>query len=227
MSWERPPASFLVGVGILLLLGGFLWGSASVRKQVFPHQLLDSIAHAVRRTRLIGPTHFLHPARFEEHGVTTREPSRMADGTTLLSSYWRDDGTLAPELRLLDGRGRVVHSWKVRPTELWPSSPHDDDYSGSANFPTNYSHGSHLLRDGDVVFSIEYLGLVRMGPCGDVKWKLPYRTHHSVERAADGNFWVMGQRRVETPEQNDVLPALETPFGADTLLEISPGGEIL
>ena len=39
-----------------------------------------------------------------------------------------------------------------------------------------------LLDTGDLIFNYENLGLVRVDVCGNVVWRLPYRTHHSIWR---------------------------------------------
>jgi hypothetical protein len=50
------------------------------------------------------------------------------------------------------------------------------------------------------------------------------QTHHSVERAEGGGFWVPGRRFVET---DSPFPPFEPPFHEDTLLRISEEGRIL
>ncbi len=96
------------------------------------------------------------------------------------------------------------------------------------NVAHNYIHGSYLFPDGDVLINIEYLGLVRLDACGEVVWKLPYRTHHSISRSEDGNFWVSGVKWVNADSERAArFPGLQAPFGEDTVIQGSPGGKIL
>ena len=56
--------------------------------------------------------------------------------------------------------------------------------------PGTHIHGAVVLDDGDIVYNYEYLGLVRLDLCGDVVWRLPYRTHHSIHQDDEGDLWV-------------------------------------
>ena len=85
-------------------------------------------------------------------------------------------------------------------------------------------HGAVLLENGNLVFNFEYLGLVCLDFQGNVVWRLPYMTHHSVTRADDGNLWVCGQIYRTTPKER--IPNLELPFREDMLLEVTPEGKI-
>jgi hypothetical protein len=85
-----------------------------------------------------------------------------------------------------------------------------------------------LLPNGDVLFNIEYLGLVRMNACGEIVWKLPYRTHHSISRNEDGNFWVSGLKWVEEGDTRaQRFPDLKVPFVDEIVVLVSPDGKIL
>jgi hypothetical protein len=82
-----------------------------------------------------------------------------------------------------------------------------------------------MLPDGDVVFNFEQLGLVRMSACGEVVWKLPYRTHHSVTLDENGELWVAGQ--ITHADKVDEYPNHRPPFREPVVLKVSPEGEIL
>jgi hypothetical protein len=55
-------------------------------------------------------------------------------------------------------------------------------------------------------------------------WTVARQTHHSVERAEGGGFWVPGQRLIE---QGNPFPPFEPPFKEDTVLRIADDGRIL
>jgi hypothetical protein len=67
--------------------------------------------------------------------------------------------------------------------------------------------------------------LQRLDPCGEVVWKLPYMTHHSVFVSDDGNLWVPGLRYHAEPVSS--LPGIVPPFLEDMILEVSPHGRLL
>ena len=50
-------------------------------------------------------------------------------------------------------------------------------------------------------------------------------THHSIHRHDDGNFWVSGRKFHTGPDPR--LPHLKPPFFEDTVIEVTPDGEIL
>src|SRR3546814_10625734 len=81
------------------------------------------------------------------------------------------------------------------------------------------------MPDGSVVFNFENGGLVRLDRCGGVRWTLDQATHHSVERASAGGFWVPGRRHFLT--RPSPYPPFEPPFTEDTVLHVSEDGEVL
>ena len=151
-------------------------------------------------------------------------------GVTLLTGYWESLGW-KPGIRLIDSTGKILHQWKTDPAEIWPTSPHADRYWGRKNTSDNYIHGCYLFDNGDVIFNIEYMGLVRMNAEGKVLWTLPYRTHHSVSRDQDGHFWVCGLQWIEDDPEGwmrlNQYPDLTPPVAEDFALKVSEEGEIL
>ena len=169
--------------------------------------------------------HQLYPARYDESGVTVHDPQRALAGVTLVTSYWWQNDRWQPAIRLIDMQGETLHQWTVKPEEIWAESSYTDHVGGQMSNPNNYVHGAWLLPGGDVVFNIEYAGMVRMNACSEVVWTLPYRTHHSIFRDTDGTFWASGLNwRYET-NPNYVHP--QPDFVDETMLQVSPDGEIL
>ena len=209
----------------------FLFGFASSQFHIWPYSIVSGAfeqASSVFRGQQQFHWHHLHPVRYSFSGARTHgEAATPQGGLTLLTSYWPEhDG--APGIRLVDTRGETLHSWNADPARIWPESPYTDSVAGLFNVSSNYIHGSFLFANGDVLFNIEYLGLVRLDANGDVVWRLDRRTHHSVCRDDDGNFWVCGARWIETPEQRgDRFPGLELPIAEDLAIKVSPDGEVL
>lgn len=216
---------------IALCFLAFLAGSAVVTFKVFPYSYISSAFSALNQLAQMSREgnkttfHFMNKARYEGEGVTVHDPATAQPGITLVTSHWLNDGVYVSAIRLIDLDGNVLHEWQVHPEQIWPETPYDDYSAGKYNEPQNYVHGSFLMPNGDIVFNIEYLGLVRMNACADILWKLPYRTHHSVDRDDDGNFWVSGLIWRESRVYGYVH--IKPPFVDETMLKVSPDGEIL
>ncbi|MGB5632770.1 MAG: arylsulfotransferase family protein, partial [Waterburya sp.] len=86
-------------------------------------------------------------------------------------------------------------------------------------------HGAVVMENGDLIFNFESKGLIRIDRDGEVIWRLPYLTHHSIHQHDDGNLWVSGTK-YQTKKVSR-LPNLIPPFYEETILEITPEGEIL
>lgn len=166
---------------------------------------------------------FLQPARGQGEGVTKNETSD--NGLVLLTGFF-DGGT---ELRLIERDGTIVARWPVRYTRLFEDTSFLDEPPQS-DLSVDI-HGALIEPDGSVVFNFEYAGAVKLDRCGKVVWTLRHPTHHSLEKAADGGYWIPGR-----VTRHDVGPDYFPPFTAisagdyvkeDLVLKVSPGGEIV
>lgn len=170
--------------------------------------------------------HHYRPARHEFAGVSP-ESRTTSQHITLLTGYWPEHGWRAG-VRLIDASGQVLHHWHTVPDELWPVSPYSDAIART--FPANRSavHGTHVFDDGDLVCNLEYYGLVRLSAAGTVKWRLSRRTHHSIAVADDGSLWVCAMNwRSALSDLYPRLAGLAPPLQEDTVMQISPAGEVL
>lgn len=198
-------------------------------------EAFDFVKHAARSVEIVfdewptvfgsRPENFLQPAVHEGAGVTANNVAYDIDEFILLSGFFGDTN----ELRLIRRNGDLIASWPVRFSELFPDRSHMP--SPPATDWNIDTHGALALPDGSVVFNFEYGGLVKLDRCGDPLWMLPRATHHSVERAEGGGFWVPGRRFLEGRDspfppfplvEGDSLPLME-----DTLLRVSDDGEVL
>ena len=222
---DKLPILFFVGA---LCIFSFAFGTVVIKFQVFPYSVLNRgfdewnalTAEPARRS-------YLRPVRYDESGTKVYDLEQVMPGATLVTTHWPETGWTAG-IRLIDVNGATLNHWDVRPQEIWPESPHEDHAKGVANVEWNNVHGTYLFPNGDIIFSVEFLGLIRMNSCGEEIWKLPYRTHHSVERDDVGNFWVSGTKWIEEgDERAELFPGLVVPFLEDTILEVSPEGDIL
>jgi len=214
-----------LAVVFLAFVGGILAGVF----KVFPYPPIEAAvieaAQALRANDEAGRLHFMYRKRNSDVGVTVSDASLIMPGVTLVTGMWFEDSQWRPAARLIDIDGNVLNEWQVHPELIWPESPHNDFAKGTHNTPTSYLHGIALLPGGDIVFNIEYLGLVRLNPCGAVVWKLPYRTHHSIALDDAGNIWAAGTVWREQAVEQYV--GIRAPFVDETMVQVSPDGELL
>ena len=167
----------------------------------------------------------LHPALYEGEGVVKCDPEQAFPGVTLISGAWREKDDWHLGVRLFGLDGEVLHQWQIDPKDVWQKSLHDDSYAGSYNKKTKtYIHGTLLLPNGDIVFNLEFFGLVKMNSNSEIVWRLPYRTHHSIFEDSDGNFWVCRCkcREGRDPEYVGIRP----PFYEEMILQVSRKGVV-
>lgn len=213
---------FLPLLLVALCFLSFLYGFASHRADLFPSTYLNQAIDEGRRA--IGPGRkpvHLFPVIHDQFGATTFESDAVQPGLTLLSTFlpeldWR------PGVRLIDESGAVLHVWDTNPEKIWPERE-----AHFAAKEATYVHGIHLLPNGDVLFNIDYEGMVRMDSCGAVIWKTEQKTHHSLSPDEDGNFWVSSFVSQADPEYMLRYPGLIAPIIEEHALLVSPDGEIL
>lgn len=224
-------AAFVLGAALL----AFLYGYASRTFQLPPHHILDGAIRSAAAPAAAPKGALPHssPARYDLEGAHQRrpDPKGRAESVVLVTSHfpqgdpkklsgWRSG------VRLLDDRGEPVHEWVVDPSVLWKDWPYSDGM-GRFNQRLNYVHGAHLRDDGDLVVSVEYVGMVRLDPAGKVVWRLDHRTHHSVHPTGDGGYWACGARYItDQAEVDQRFPGLTVPLVEDLALQVSESGEL-
>jgi hypothetical protein len=128
----------------------------------------------------------------------------------------------ATSLRVVDARGRIVHAWRLNWSDLWPNPTH----VAAKDLPKSpVVHGVLLMPNGDVVLNFDAAGMLRVDACGNVVWRLPYRTHHSLSLDDQGNIWAPGL--VDHLEAVARFPNYKPPFTEYTIVQVSPDGHIL
>jgi len=225
---DIPKLLFFVVVSLVLVLLVFGYGFYSSASKNWAFRLVRYIQIAAEtvldeQENLTGtrPKYFLQPAHHEGSGVTVNEPNNSdADQLILLSGFF-DGGN---ELRLIQKDGVVVARWPVKFSEIFLTTDHVQ-YPPATDWNIDL-HGAVALPNGSVVFNFEYGGLVKLDRCGNTVWKLAVPSHHSVEIAEDGGFWVPGRRFYEAGETTP-LPLFVPPFREDTLMKVSADGNVL
>ena len=69
-------------------------------------------------------------------------------------------------------------------------------------------------------------GLVKLDRCGNILWTLARESHHSVEKAEGGGFWVPGNRN-HSKERDSPFPPFQTPLKEHTIMKVSEDGKVL
>lgn len=222
----------LSAVGLLVL--AFLFGSATHSYGWVPSSTLEGAWKQLDALTSGNRLHFLANKRFDRSGVRSVAPDRMQDGTTLVSSMWKDGGSWHTALRMLDREGAVVHEWSPTAVDIF-EDPKVVGHSGKKVKWANIGEYSLDPETGEVVVNFAYVGLAKLDACGEPIWRLPIHTHHAVNRADDGSYWApasSSERHRNVPDGGPTLPGFEgrdAGPGAyyDRLVHVSPDGEVL
>lgn len=166
----------------------------------------------------IYPAYFLQPALHEGEGVTINKT--QDDNFVLLSGYFHPN----LEIRLIRRNGEIIARWPAVYSELFAKNEIPSWLYPSTDWHVDL-HGAAMLPDGSVVFNFEYFGMVKLDRCGKVVWKVAKPTHHSVEIAEEGGFWVPG--RIVQESGASEYPPFNPPYIVDTIMKISSDGEIV
>ena len=139
MSSSLAKACFVLSVAAL----GVAYGIAAQRWTWFPSsfpQRAWSQAQSIMKT---GPAHLMGEEGYGRHGARAVSPEKMQPGLTLISSSWKDSEGWDPELRLVDGKGQVVHKWRLDRESIFQEG------ETQRTTPSNTGvHGSYLLPGG-------------------------------------------------------------------------------
>ena len=215
--------SFISTCMTIMFICGIIVGAYQVFPRAVVDYVKDSVAQVYAERNILAetkPEFNLQPARYDGDGVTVNDVHEDGQWFIFLTGFFKDTN----ELRLIRRDGAIVARWPVRFSEIFSDTSHL--HQPPATDWNTEVHGALILPDGSVVFNFEYYGLVKLDRCGDLIWTLPRETHHSVERAEAGGFWVPGRRFI--PEEIDSpFPPFESPFTEDTILNISGDGKVL
>ena len=214
VSWyEKHYLRILIGVGVLfggaaVFLAGYAKGSpksASALLMQWSGQAAEVLSSGWEQAADPLPEHFLQPSRKPGAGVTVNTLAD-SDDLVLLTGFFDGD----PGLRLIRRDGSPVASWRAAFSDLLP------ERAGKPGAPqTDWNvdlHGSYIEPDGSVLLNFEYQGTVKLSRCGAPVWSVAALTHHSVEPATGGGYW-MGGTAIE-----EVQDAAFTPV-------VAPGSE--
>ena len=225
----------LLDVLWLILVGAFLFGAGVTyqwfvnRNPIYPFTLFGTVldesksqvANTLQQFGLKKPSYYYQTGA--KSGGLVKETGSAAPGLTLITAV---NGKGELEAAIVELDGSAVQTWPIDWFTLWPDATHVPDIFIPKTEPGTHIHGAVVMDNGDLVFNFEYQGLMRLDVCGDTVWRLPYQTHHSIDRDEEtGNLWVSG--RIFHDEPSPEFPNHVPPFAEPTVLEVSPDGEIL
>ena len=202
------------------------YGIAVGHYKIFPHGILQlgkqslfALYEDFHMLTGAKPSAHLHEARYEGSGVVRYDKKRMSPGLTFIASFF-DDGL---EMRLIKHHGEIVHRWKVSYFEIWPDPSFVQPPSLRRKNDWNaLFHGAVVGPDASVIVNV-WRGLVKLDRHGNILWKVPRMTHHSVEFASDGGFWVPGKYYLDKKSKH---APIEVPYETDMITKISADGKI-
>jgi len=201
----------------------FAFGYLSYADSWFPHRIIVkaiTFVQEIENPKLDG-----HNLEIDyTKAVPTYDQKSAYNGLSLVSSRIENRNIAASVINM---DGDLIHRWDIDWFDLWPKATHisksDPTYPKSK--PGTHIHGAVLLENGDLIFNFEYLGMVRLDICGNVIWRLPYRTHHSIYQDEDGHLWVPS--RIVHDEPLPDLPYHKAPVIEPTVLKVSLDGKVL
>lgn len=219
---------FIGSLVVIVLGGAFGYGVVAQRDDLPPvpqlrtaYATLTGSNDATDHPRL----HHLQPARGQGAGVTVDETGD--DGSLVLMAGFFDEEN---QVRLVERDGTVVQRWSL---DYFEHFPDPEERGCILEDPLRVdTHGAHLTPQGELVVNYEYCGTVKLDQCGELLWRLPEQTHHSVVLSEDGGYWALGRDRWLRDDHPGRLEPISTnaPYPTileDTLVRLSEDGEVL
>jgi hypothetical protein len=214
-----PEIFFIFAVFVI----AFGYGTAVGRYEIFPYTLIEQ-ANDGRKwvlSQITGDFWGFVSTDFTTT-IPTYEQQAAYNGLSAIASF-TENAKLS--VRIIDMKGELVHGWDIDWFEIWPDATHLPESARPKRRPGTHIHGMVLLDNGDLIFNFDELGLVKLDVCGNVVWRLPYRTHHSIYQDEYGDLWVSGNRYHTTPLPG--YPTYKPPFIEPMVYKISVDGEVL
>ena len=222
-------------IGLLIALAAaFVLGVFVARKRIPPYDFID---------RLLRGGTAVTPHEERPPGIWNPDPDHQGvKGRTELGAtgyaggYEEADGVVdvfrtagayeginlvvsghAPEARLVDMDGRLLHHWVCEMSRVWPQL---------TDFPEGYDafwRRAHVYPNGDLLAIFDGVGLFRLSRDSKrVIWSSQGGEHHDVFVDVDGTVYALSRSEREShPELR-----LEGPIQEDFISVFSPNGEL-
>lgn len=211
---------FLVSIILAIWTYGLIVGTY----QIYPFKIIQNAKMAAedwikddnyKHYAKIRPEKLIYPAKHLGSNVTINVTGKTFDGYTLIASMWNHTNGF----KLIDMDGTEIHNWSVSYNNIFPLS--------TTNSVTDWDvliHGFVIYPNGDIVFTFNGHGLVKIDKNSNILWKLKENYHHSAVKDENGNLWVPSQTYIQ---DNTKYPLLVPPYFEDFICKLSPAGELL
>ncbi|MCP4263574.1 MAG: hypothetical protein GY774_39620 [Planctomycetes bacterium] len=209
---------FLLSTSLVIFGFGVFVGKAKIFPYNFIHKSYQLVRQLIRKEAF---PHYYRKGNYTER-LTVYEKDEAFDSLNLVVCIASNRQL---SISVMNMEGHEIHKWNIDWFALWPNPNHLPDEAKPKSKPGTLLHGAVLLQNGDLVFNFSFLGLIRINKNGDVIWRLPYRTHHSIHEDEHGNLWVCGQKHHDKPLPK--FPNYIPPFIEPTILQVSPEGNII
>jgi len=206
---------------VLVFLLVFSYGYISHRNQIFPHSIIRDTGRVIKTLRGGSKPWFYQKTDFQQ-SIIVNQHGANNKSLTLLTLVGPDNSL---QVKVIDLGGNIVQQWDLNWFDIWPDATHIPEIRIPKSPPGTHVHGVALMENGDLVFNFEYLGLIRVNPCNDIEWKIPYSTHHSIFKENDNSLWVVGQKIHEGYDGGNIK--FDPFYMEETIINVSGKGEIL
>lgn len=200
----------------------FMFGYLAHRQNVFPTPIIEKAWADLGELLENEKTPWYYKSTSISRNAITHIPGAVAPGLTLVTGISADRNLV---VKVIDSNGRDIHRWNVDWFENWPRPDHLPENKLPQSKPGAFVHGIAMLPDGDLVFNFDSKGMVRMDLCSRIRWRLPYRTHHSIFVDENGDIWTAGV--IDRDRKMKKYPNYLPEFQDYTVVKISPQGKIL
>lgn len=203
----------------LLAVLFYSWGLISMQYNLFPwtflkpkfYEIMDFLAfnEGLEKNLLTDKIMLGHQekkTKYNFSGLQYRDKNFRDDGYILISRYSKIHRQVIIELLSIE-QNIILFTWIPPLKEIFKITP---EFNTGHNTRMAYrAQNPLLLPQGDIVFSSGEGPLVRMGPCGEIRWAISRHFHHSIELDSQGRL---------------VVPIVVYPKKADTVLPVRDDG---
>ncbi|WP_170412453.1 arylsulfotransferase family protein [Ruegeria arenilitoris] len=144
--------------------------------------------------------------------MINEQPDRQ-DAILLMGFFDKEN-----QARLVNRDGSVIRKWSLDYFEHYP----DAQTRPCANLEDTLAadvHGALLTPKGELVFSYEYCGTVKLDPRSNVLWALDEPSHHSMVASEQGGYLTLGRNEWPAAEVADRFPAFFSATPDEKILE--------
>jgi hypothetical protein len=135
----------------------------------------------------------------QQGGVTLDVPGETSPGVNLFLSGH------APEARLIDMKGAVLHEWRLSFREAFPSATIPSDRKEESTFWRRV----HLCPNGDLIAIFQGLGIIRIDKNSKLLWAVGGDFHHAVDVDAEGRIYALEGEWKRLPRINRESEVME------------------